>query len=136
MRSATASSFSTPSAALVSLATWESCDRSVPSLVTSCINLNVVADDAGTALPHLYRARNLVDRFFNKIKQCRRVAPRYDKLEANNLAFISIRQRICSIQSAQPTRITFHSLSPLRPWERANWGVGVRSNPECEFVQI
>ena len=53
-------------------------------------NLNVVADDAGTALPHLYRARNLVDRFFNKIKQCRRVATRYDKLAANNLAFISI----------------------------------------------
>jgi transposase len=24
--------------------------------------------------PYLYRARNLVERFFNKIKQCRRVA--------------------------------------------------------------
>jgi transposase len=32
--------------------------------------------------PHLYRARNLVERFFNKIKQCRRVATRYDKLAA------------------------------------------------------
>ena len=30
--------------------------------------------------PYLYRARNLVERFFNKIKQCRRVATRYDKL--------------------------------------------------------
>jgi transposase len=30
--------------------------------------------------PHLYRARNLIERFFNKIKQCRRVATRYDKL--------------------------------------------------------
>jgi transposase len=30
--------------------------------------------------PHLYRARNLVERFFNKIKHCRRVATRYDKL--------------------------------------------------------
>ena len=29
----------TPSAALVSLATWESCDRSVPSLVTSCMTI-------------------------------------------------------------------------------------------------
>jgi transposase len=29
--------------------------------------------------PYLYRARNLIERFFNKIKQCRRVAPRYDK---------------------------------------------------------
>jgi Transposase DDE domain len=37
---------------------------------------------------HLYRARNLVERFFNKIKQCRRVATRYDKLAANYLAFI------------------------------------------------
>ena len=30
--------------------------------------------------PYLYRARNLVERFFSKIKQCRRVATRYDKL--------------------------------------------------------
>jgi transposase len=30
--------------------------------------------------PYLYRARNLVERFFNKIKHCRRVATRYDKL--------------------------------------------------------
>jgi hypothetical protein len=33
--------------------------------------------------PYLYRARNLVERFFNKIKQCRRIATRYDKLAAN-----------------------------------------------------
>ena len=33
--------------------------------------------------PYLYRARNLVERFFNKFKQCRRVATRYDKLAAN-----------------------------------------------------
>jgi transposase len=38
--------------------------------------------------PHLYRARNLVERFFNKIKQCRHIATRYDKLAANYLAFI------------------------------------------------
>jgi transposase len=30
----------------------------------------------------------LIERFFNKIKQCRRVATRYDKLAANYLAFI------------------------------------------------
>jgi transposase len=40
--------------------------------------------------PYLYRARNLIERFFNKIKQCRRVAPRYDKLAANYLAFIHL----------------------------------------------
>jgi transposase len=35
-------------------------------------------------------ARNLVERFFNKIKPCRRVATRYDKLAANYLAFIQL----------------------------------------------
>jgi len=37
-----------------------------------------------------YRARNLVERFFNKIKQCRRVATGYDKLAANYLAFVKL----------------------------------------------
>ena len=48
---------------------------------------------------YLYRARNLVEQFFNKIKQCRRVATRYDKLAANYLAFIqlaSIRCKLCA----------------------------------------
>ena len=40
--------------------------------------------------PNLYRARNLIERFFNKIKQCRRVATRYDKLAANYLAFVKL----------------------------------------------
>ena len=40
--------------------------------------------------PYLYRARNLVERFFNKIKQYRRIATRYDKLAANYLAFIKL----------------------------------------------
>jgi transposase len=40
--------------------------------------------------PYLYRARNLVERFFNRIKQCRRIATRYDKLAANYLAFIQL----------------------------------------------
>ncbi|MGB3580257.1 MAG: transposase, partial [Roseiarcus sp.] len=40
--------------------------------------------------PYLYRARNLIERLFNKIKQYRRVATRYDKLAANYLAFIKI----------------------------------------------
>jgi transposase len=40
--------------------------------------------------PLLHRARNLVERFFNKIKQCRRVATRYDKLAANYLAFVKL----------------------------------------------
>lgn len=40
--------------------------------------------------PDLYRARNLLERFFNKIKQCRRVATRYAKLAANYVAFIQL----------------------------------------------
>jgi len=40
--------------------------------------------------PYLYRARNLVERFFNKIKQCRRVANPAFKLAANYLAFIKL----------------------------------------------
>jgi transposase len=38
--------------------------------------------------PYLYRARNRVERFFNRIKQRGRVATRYDKLAANYLAFV------------------------------------------------
>jgi transposase len=40
--------------------------------------------------PHLHRARNLIERFFNKIKQCRRVATCYDKVAANYLAFVQL----------------------------------------------
>jgi transposase len=40
--------------------------------------------------PGMAAARNLVERFFNKIKPCRRVATRYDKLAANYLAFIQL----------------------------------------------
>jgi transposase len=32
----------------------------------------------------------LPKRFFNRIKQCRRVATRYDKLAANYLAFVQL----------------------------------------------
>src|SRR5215471_13417554 len=40
--------------------------------------------------PYLYRARNLIERILNKIKQCRRVATRYDKLAANYPAFVEL----------------------------------------------
>jgi transposase len=48
------------------------------------------------------RARNLVERFFNKIKKCRRIATRYDKLAANYLAFIKLAAIIwlCACESA------------------------------------
>ncbi len=56
---------------------------------------------------YLHRARNLIERSFNKIKQCRRVATRYDKLAANYLAFIrpaSIRIWLRANESAPWTR--------------------------------
>ncbi|MCW2356928.1 integrase [Bradyrhizobium elkanii] len=40
--------------------------------------------------PYLYRARNKVERFFNGIKPCRRVATRYDRLAGNYLAFVQL----------------------------------------------
>jgi transposase len=40
--------------------------------------------------PYLYRGRNHVERFFNRIKHCRRIATRYDKLGANFLAFLKL----------------------------------------------
>ena len=47
-------------------------------------------NDALCFSTYLYRARNLIERFFDKIKQYRRVATRYDKLAANYLAFIQL----------------------------------------------
>jgi transposase len=40
--------------------------------------------------PFLYRYRNLVERFFNKIKHFRAVATRYDKHDANYLALVKL----------------------------------------------
>ncbi len=39
---------------------------------------------------HLYKERNLAERFINKIKQYRRVATRYEKTARNFLAFIHV----------------------------------------------
>ena len=38
----------------------------------------------------LYRERNLVERFFSKLKHFRRVATRYDKLAENFLAMVKL----------------------------------------------
>jgi transposase len=40
--------------------------------------------------PYLYRARNRVERFFNKLKHFRRIATRYDKLAASYMAFLKL----------------------------------------------
>ena len=50
----------------------------------------------------IYRERNHVERFFNKLKQFRRIATRYEKLGANFFAFLklaSVRIWLRSIES-------------------------------------
>jgi len=39
---------------------------------------------------HLYKERNLVERFFQKIKNFRRVATRYERLARNYLAMLQL----------------------------------------------
>ena len=38
----------------------------------------------------LYKERNLIERFFNRIKHFRRIATRYDKLARNYKSFLSL----------------------------------------------
>ena len=86
--------------------------------------------------PYLYRGRNLVERFFNEIQQCRRIATRYDKRAANHLAFITlaaIRIWLRAYESAarRPPRTepASHSTSvgllpgdtPSLPHRRSDW---------------
>ena len=40
--------------------------------------------------PHLYRERDLCERFWQKVKQYRRVATRYEKKAVNFLAFVKV----------------------------------------------
>jgi transposase len=42
------------------------------------------------AIAYLYRFRNLVERFFNKLKHFRAVATRYEKHDANYLALVKL----------------------------------------------
>jgi transposase len=39
---------------------------------------------------HLYKERNLVERFFNKLKQFRRLATRYEKTARNFMAMLTL----------------------------------------------
>jgi transposase len=48
--------------------------------------------------PHLYRERNLCERFWSKVKQYRRVATRYEKKAANYLAFVKVAAMMVMLQ--------------------------------------
>lgn len=47
---------------------------------------------------HLYRERNLCERFWSKAKQYRRVATRYEKKAANYLAFVKVAAMMVMLQ--------------------------------------
>jgi transposase len=51
----------------------------------------------------LYRERNHVERFFNKLTQFRRIATRYDKLGASFLAFLQLAAVRISLRSIEST---------------------------------
>ncbi len=40
--------------------------------------------------PYLYRFRNLIERFFNKLKHFRAIATRFEKHDANYLALVKL----------------------------------------------
>jgi transposase len=69
---------------------------------------------------YLYRDRNRIERFFNRIKQCRRVATRYDKLAANYLAFVQLASIRLWLRSYESTP---WFLLPLRGAPRLPAGV-------------
>jgi transposase len=51
----------------------------------------------------LYRERNLIERFFSKLKHFRRVATRYDKLAANFLAMVQLASMRLSLRAYEST---------------------------------
>jgi transposase len=51
----------------------------------------------------LYRERNRVERFFNELKQYRRIATRYDKLGANFFAFVKLASMRIWLRSIEST---------------------------------
>jgi hypothetical protein len=67
-----------------------------------------------------HSSRNLVERFFKKIEQCRRIATRYDKLAVNYLAFI----KLASIRLW------------LRAYESTPWSKGARSGADNDAREV
>jgi len=48
----------------------------------------------------IYKERNRVERFFNKLKQFRRIATRYDKLHWTFLAFVHLATAFISLRNS------------------------------------
>src|SRR6218665_3138207 len=77
---------------------------------------------------HLYKERNLVERFFNRIKQFRRIATRYEKLARKYLSFLNlVCTYICIILFLTRPIGSGARNGPSRP--RAPYGQTGRPNP-------
>ena len=65
------------------------------------------------SIERIYRQRNLVERFFCKLKHFRRVATRFDKLARNFLAAVASHQPASGpgIMSPRPSPATTTALS-------------------------
>ena len=76
--------------------TDKACDAEwIRAMIEALDAVPITPDRSTTTTPHafsrvLYRMRNRIERFFNKLKQSRRIATRYEKLAANYLAMIKI----------------------------------------------
>jgi transposase len=54
----------------------------------ACIKPNPRRKRPPRYLKRVYKHRNVIERFFRRIKRCRRVATRYEKKAANFAAFV------------------------------------------------
>ncbi len=50
----------------------------------------------------IYKNRNQVERFFNRLKNFRRISTRYDKLASSFLAFVQLAASLLSIPKFPP----------------------------------
>jgi len=66
----------------------------------------------------LYSARNVVERFLTKIKQCRLVATRYDKLAADYLDPAYVDQALAALMSPRPGAAPARNPPPHNPLSR------------------
>jgi transposase len=62
---------------------------------------------------YFYRARNRIERFFNTMKRCRRVATRYDKLAANYLALVQLASIRLWLRANESTPLIYPASRPL-----------------------
>lgn len=69
----------------------------------------------------LYRERNLVERFFSKLKHFRRIANRYDNLAENFLAMVQLASMRLSLRACPPNARTGAPDQPAPPPSRGTF---------------